>query len=313
MEKVLLSLQKNFPNNDYRISSSSGRVQKRYKNTWLYICSHDKPFPRCKECGGGSFCYHEIRKENCKECNGKNVCIHHILRPGCKTCKGKAICEHEKQRTYCKKCKGGAICEHEIPRSRCKECGGSAYCDDHGKLKYQCKECKGSQICDCGKYRKIENNLCNHCNPDFVFCDPKYSKLACKVIDSLEKELNITIQHKHLDIVKKEWSGDEYRPLKWQRKPVDGFYLENEQETIIEFLGDYFHGHPTRWGSDEDNINATLGILFKDLFAKTEDTLIRLKLLGYRVFYIWENDYKNRKTLDSLSSICREFDNKLLY
>lgn len=403
MEKVLISLQKNFPKNEYRISPRTGSLQKKAEKRWRTacehgnrkdqcvkcgnvkkcehgkqptycklcgggsLCKHDKVRSKCKVCGNGApFCEHGREKHDCKECGGKGICVHgkrkrncvdcdgssicehkkiksfcrdcdgsafcvhNITRTTCRKCGGGSFCKHDKIRSQCKLCGGGSICEHKCLRSQCVTCGGGSICDHgirrvrcreckgvsicvHGKLKYSCKQCGGKGVCACGEYVKQGGNgMCNHCNPDFVYCEPKCSKIACKFMDELEKELKFTIQHKHLDLVKKEWVGEEHRVLNYQDKCVDGYYVENDKETIIEFLGDYYHGHPSRWGEDEENRDY-YSRLFKDLFYNTERILLKLKILGYRVLYVWEKDYKNKKPFDSLMSIVKEFDNKLMF
>lgn len=158
----------------------------------------------------------------------------------------------------------------------------------------------------------IADGMCNHCNPNFVFSGTGASKIACHCLDTLEKELHLKIQHRHVDYAAKTWTGDEHRPLEWQRKSVDGFFVDtvNGCNVAIEFLGDYWHGHPRFWGPNNDHCNFH-GKLFKHLFIKTEEKLQKLKRLGYKVFYIWESEY-NVQT-HNVISLCREFVDKLCY
>ena len=73
-----------------------------------------------------------------------------------------------------------------------------------------------------------------------------------------------------------------------QRK-VDDF-CEN---TIYEFLGDYWHGNPERFSSYEYNKSTkkTFGELYKETIKKFD----KLKSFGYSIKYIWEWDWKNYK------------------
>jgi G:T-mismatch repair DNA endonuclease (very short patch repair protein) len=70
-----------------------------------------------------------------------------------------------------------------------------------------------------------------------------------------------------------------------------------------------FHGHPNLWHKEVDHFGRSL----KDLFAKTETKLAKLKSLGYTVLYIWECDFKKRGAFQSVKSICRTFEDKLEY
>lgn len=119
-------------------------------------------------------------------------------------------------------------------------------------------------------------------------------------MDSLEIKLGTKIQHAHLDLEKKSWIGAEHRPNLWQRKPVDGYYLDGDQKVAIEFLGDYYHGHPRLWGLNKVD---RWSRKFEDLFLDTQVKLAKLKSLGYKVHYVWESE------TDQL----REFIDKLEY
>ncbi len=284
------------------------------------ICEHDRQRSSCKDCGGGSICEHDRQRTQCKDCGGSQICEHDRRRSQCKECGGASICEHDRRRSQCKECGGASICEHNRHRSKCKDCGGASFCEhdrrrsrctdcgggeicEHERQRSKCKDCGGTGVCECGERLKQNNGLCNHCNPDFVFSGSGCSKIACKYFDALETILGVKIQHKHLENEQKCWIGDEHRPKEWQKKPVDGYYVD-DQLVAIEFLGDYYHGHPRFWEDGQDKFDRS----FKDLFADTETKLTKLKSLGYKVYYVWESDFnKNNNAV----RICREFLNKL--
>jgi hypothetical protein len=72
---------------------------------------------------------------------------------------------------------------------------------------------------------------------------------------------------------------------------VDGF--DPKTNTVYEFLGDFWHGNPEKFNPEDINpvVKKTFGILF-------EETIHRLRLLekaGYKVIYIWENDFKKQE------------------
>lgn len=76
-------------------------------------------------------------------------------------------------------------------------------------------------------------------------------------------------------------------PDTWYK--VDGF--DPETKTIYEMLGDYFHGNPKVF--EKDKLNKSIKKTFGQLFQKTNKRLKRLYDKGYKIYYIWENDFKN--------------------
>lgn len=68
---------------------------------------------------------------------------------------------------------------------------------------------------------------------------------------------------------------------------VDGFDPINN--TVFEFLGDYWHGNPEVYEPAEINTrtNTTFKFLYEDTMQRIED----LKIAGFNVVFIWENDY----------------------
>lgn len=92
--------------------------------------------------------------------------------------------------------------------------------------------------------------------------------------------------------------------------PVDGWV--EETNTIYEFLGDIFHGHPQLWPAKKNYY----GKDYKELFTKTVVKLKNLRAAGYRVCYIWECEmmkWKKTHGPGNLSSITRTFDTTLEY
>jgi len=90
------------------------------------------------------------------------------------------------------------------------------------------------------------------------------------------------------------WMGiktTNYSLPKWKKKKVDGYDRENN--TVYEFLGDYWHGNPEIYKQTDLNPDTKLkyGILLK----KTYEKLTKMKSLGYKVKYIWENDWRKFK------------------
>lgn len=70
---------------------------------------------------------------------------------------------------------------------------------------------------------------------------------------------------------------------------LDAF--EDEINTIYEFYGDFWHGNPSKYNSDD--VNPVNKIKYGDLYKRTIDRERYLKSLGYNVVSIWESEYKN--------------------
>ena len=77
---------------------------------------------------------------------------------------------------------------------------------------------------------------------------------------------------------------------------VDGF--DKETNTVYEFLGDFWHGHPK---FPRDRINEINHCTMEYLYNCTFQRLDHLKTLGYNVKYIWESDFKE-KGIEGLQS-----------
>lgn len=68
----------------------------------------------CKDCGGGSLCYHNILRTRCKDCGGGTICEHNRRRSACRDCKKikqnidtsskLIICLHEQFLFDCEEC-----------------------------------------------------------------------------------------------------------------------------------------------------------------------------------------------------------------
>ena len=78
---------------------------------------------------------------------------------------------------------------------------------------------------------------------------------------------------------------------------VDGFV--EETNTVYEYFGDYWHGHPRLWGDYPFGINNRNKKMFIELFDETDKRLTIIRSLGYNIKYIWESemivrDYKGK-------------------
>lgn len=66
---------------------------------------------------------------------------------------------------------------------------------------------------------------------------------------------------------------------------VDGF--DSSSNTIYEFLGDYWHGNPSKYKPTD--INTRLNISMGELYNITINRFEILKNLGYKIIYKWES------------------------
>lgn len=69
---------------------------------------------------------------------------------------------------------------------------------------------------------------------------------------------------------------------------VDGY--DPKTNTVYEFLGDYWHGNPEKYNLND--INKVCNKTFRELYNNTFKKLNDLRIKGYKVKYIWENDWK---------------------
>lgn len=84
---------------------------------------------------------------------------------------------------------------------------------------------------------------------------------------------------------------------------VDGY--NKETNTIYEFEGDFWHGNPDIYNLDA--INNKLNVTFQELYDKTLEKIHRLKMMGYNVIYIWENDWtKGIKAIKKIQKLWKK-------
>lgn len=288
-------LEQKYPQYQFSIGNRTGQAQRLYNNgKWLTTCKHAVVRAACKLCNGkyvGKYrCPHRLNKSLCVLCDGAGLCEHKRSRSQCSQCNE---CEHGVNEYYCRICKGGGVCDHRLPRRICKKCDGRSLCIECGE-----------------RWTKTKGGFCISCDPSYVPSGKGISKIGCRWIDELTKELGVTIQHGHYDIEQPS-VAEEYRPQCLPRGGrVDG-YLRDSNE-VFEFLGDEWHGHPSLW-VDEHNHK---GDSYERLFSRTEVKLSLLAASGYTVRYIWESEFlhwKKRGTLTKLSSITRTFNGSLEY
>lgn len=104
----------------------------------------------------------------------------------------------------------------------------------------------------------------------------KFSKKEILWLKGIATKEGITIQHAE--------NGQQYIILtKLGPKRVDGYCYKNN--TVYEFYGEHFHGHPTKDGIGVD------GISYKDLYQRTMEREALIKAEGYKIISILESEY----------------------
>jgi G:T-mismatch repair DNA endonuclease (very short patch repair protein) len=105
------------------------------------------------------------------------------------------------------------------------------------------------------------------------------------MLDMFAEQFKVTVQHKHYEPISGQLSGSEYTI---DNLSVDGYI--SEQKTILEFHGDFWHGNPVVYSSEDVNPrnHKTFGELYRDTIARMD----KFVSFGYRVLYIWESDFR---------------------
>jgi hypothetical protein len=200
----------------------------------------------------------------------------------------------------CKKCANDLIginrrLTFEIFLEKAKKIHGDKF--DYSQSNYKSVDSKVFIICILhnSKYEQIPwshllgHNGCSICNKS-----KKYSNKQIKWLCFIEKMYNINIQH--------AINGNEYTILKTNYK-ADGYCKETN--TIYEFQGDFWHGNPKKYSSDDINkiTKCTFGVLYEKTMQKEKT----IKELGYNLVVMWESDWN--KINKSIRCLQRNFRN----
>jgi hypothetical protein len=91
--------------------------------------------------------------------------------------------------------------------------------------------------------------------------------------------------YRNLVRVKHALNGGEFRVPDTNYR-VDGYIVETK--TILEFLGDYYHGCPKHCENVKTNIE---GLTPSQRYAMTVDRIVKLKKMGYTIIEMWECEF----------------------
>ena len=124
---------------------------------------------------------------------------------------------------------------------------------------------------------------------DYFFISESHVSKVKRRFNIKEKNRD-TIERKFLDEYSKEYNLEfEYQfYIKEIKVRCDGYCASTN--TIIEFLGDYFHGNPLT--KNEEDINVKNKKSMKQLYVETFKRFDEIVKLGFKIIYIWESDYK---------------------
>lgn len=231
------------------------------------------------------FCSKECRSEY-----GKNRNIHY-----CEVC-GKLAKYDEKFKTWRKTC-GGLECLKEEHR-KAQQLGVS----NRVKLNitkeelYEIFITQNKSRTETAKYFNCsEANIKKMCR---IYGIVKNQKEALKNTCNTKLEKYGYQYYTNNDVISKteiEWlnslgipNDSKHRQVVLGESRVDGF--NPETNTVYEFLGDYWHGNPKLFNSNETNKHNDLTM--GELYTETIDRFNKLKSLGYNIVYIWESQYK---------------------
>jgi hypothetical protein len=150
---------------------------------------------------------------------------------------------------------------------------------NYSKVNYINSQTKVIIICPLhGDFEQQPNNHINKQGCPRCPCIKKYSCAQVKWLNFMMKYYDLTIHHAE--------NGGEYS-IPTTKYKADGFCKETN--TIYEFHGDFWHGNPDIY--DTDQLNPISKKTFGALYQKTIEKEQHLKQLGYNVVVMWENKW----------------------
>lgn len=172
----------------------------------------------------------------------------------------------------CLKCSGKHLKSNKSFIDECIIVHKNAY--NYSKTQYKGSFKKVAVICD--KHGEFKILATNHLHGErgCPKCSCRISKNEIRWLDSL----NIP-------------NGPQYRnvyiKLDGKRYYVDGF--NPDTQTVFEFNGDYWHGNPDIYNSND--IHPVAKITFGELWNRTISKQNHLKKHGYKIISIWESEF----------------------
>jgi hypothetical protein len=131
---------------------------------------------------------------------------------------------------------------------------------------------KHGEFIQTANMHKNGKNGCPNCS------NRGYSNQQIQWLNFIQSKENISIQHAE--------NSNEYQIPNTKFK-ADGYCKETN--TIYEYHGDYWHGNPYRFNSNE--INKTTKCTFGELYQNTLNKEQQIRDLGFNLITIWESDW----------------------
>jgi len=94
----------------------------------------------------------------------------------------------------------------------------------------------------------------------------------------------------------------------FRQVPLLGYYVDGKiGNTVFEFLGDFWHGNPNV--RNPEDICPFRKESFRNIFQKTFNRFSEISSNGYKVLYVWEQDWINFMNGSCGRPVVYEFDN----
>lgn len=154
---------------------------------------------------------------------------------------------------------------------------------DYSKVNYKSAREKIIIICKThGEFVQSPNDHLNGCGCQKCGLG-NYSKICIEWLENIMKNENLYIRHANN-------GGEKIIKINNIKYKFDGYCETNN--TVYEFLGDFWHGNPDKY--NKDDINPVNKKTFGDLYKETIKRLDIIKNEGYNIVTIWESDYKKK-------------------
>ena len=225
-----------------------------------------------------------------------------------------SYCNSRKAQSICSYCNGNHLCGNK----ECEKCTNNSFAS-HFRSKYidptksnidpflirKKTHTDLDFVCEKGHTFKLSPHAIVRVNQWCPFCKPITKAIRWLRYRTIKD--NIYIQHKFSEEQKEFYTGKYY---------LDGFAIEggNTKESFkqlkesggqkidYEFHGDYWHGNPDIYDSNE--INKVNKKTFGELFKKTKERENELKRSGYKVIVIWEREFNY---MEKMANVIKDY------
>jgi len=246
----------------------------------------------------------------------------HLNGSGCSLCGRERTGESKKSDTSLFVKSANRVHSHKYNYNRCTYITNldnvTITCKKHGDFYQQARKHLSGQGC---KKCANESQYCNFVEKcekkykDYLYSKVNYKGMYSDVIITCKKHGDFSIKatnfyHKgrgcklcktyNKSIKEGEWLDDmgidninRNVYINFGKKVfcVDG--IDKKRKIIYEFYGDFFHGNPEVY--KKTDINPLLKEEYGKLYKKTKDKENIIISNGYKIIYIWENDYNKNK------------------